>query len=171
MPVEAIDESGLRIDRRHLDALFAPAALKITGGGANPCRTERGCVKIPLYHLDAFTREPFGGNPAAVCRLDAALDDRTMLAIAAENNLPPRRSSGPNGADFSLRWFAPAAQLQLCGHATLATGHVLLHVWSRSASEGASTRSPARWKWNARANGSSSTFPRCRRASSSHARA
>lgn len=85
-------------------------------------------MKIPLYHLDAFTREPFGGNPAAVCRLDAALDDRTMLAIAAENNLPATAFFWPNGADFSLRWFAPAAQLQLCGHATLATGHVLLHV-------------------------------------------
>lgn len=85
-------------------------------------------MTIPLYHLDAFTREPFRGNPAAVCCLEKPLDERTMLAIAAENNLPATAFVAPAGADFALRWFTPAAELELCGHATLATGHVLLNV-------------------------------------------
>lgn len=85
-------------------------------------------MTIPLYHLDAFTREPFRGNPAAVCRLERPLDERTMLAIAAENNLPATAFVAPDGADFTLRWFSPVAELELCGHATLATGHVLLNI-------------------------------------------
>jgi PhzF family phenazine biosynthesis protein len=85
-------------------------------------------VRIQLYHLDAFASEPFRGNPAAVCRLDGPLDDGTMQAIAAENNLPATAFFWPDGADFTLRWFAPSVELQLCGHATLASGHVLLNV-------------------------------------------
>jgi PhzF family phenazine biosynthesis protein len=85
-------------------------------------------VTIPVYHLDAFTREPFHGNPAAVCCLDHPLDERTMLIIAAENNLPATAFVAPNGSDFALRWFTPATELELCGHATLAAGHVLLNI-------------------------------------------
>jgi PhzF family phenazine biosynthesis protein len=85
-------------------------------------------VTIPLYHLDAFTREPFRGNPAAVCLLEEPLDEQTMLAIAAENNLPATAFVAPDGADLGLRWFSPVAELELCGHATLATGHLLLNV-------------------------------------------
>lgn len=85
-------------------------------------------MTIPLYHLDAFTREPFHGNPAAVCYLERPLDERTMLAIAAENNLPATAFVTPDDSDFALRWFTPAVELELCGHATLAAGHVLLNV-------------------------------------------
>ncbi len=85
-------------------------------------------MKIPFYHLDAFAQAPFGGNPAAVCRLERPLDDRTSLAIAAENNLPATAFYWPDGADFALRWFAPAAELELCGHGTLATGYVVLNL-------------------------------------------
>ena len=85
-------------------------------------------MTIPLYHLDAFTREPFRGNPAAVCCLERPLDGQTMQAIAAENNLPATAFVTPDGSDFALRWFTPTAELELCGHATLAAGHVLLNV-------------------------------------------
>jgi PhzF family phenazine biosynthesis protein len=85
-------------------------------------------VTIPLYHLDAFTREPFRGNPAAVCCLERPLDGQTMQAIAAENNLPATAFVTPDRSDFALRWFTPTAELELCGHATLAAGHVLLNV-------------------------------------------
>jgi PhzF family phenazine biosynthesis protein len=81
---------------------------------------------LPLYQVDAFTDRPFAGNPAAVCPLDAWLPDATMQAIAAENNLSEtaffvRRADG----DFDLRWFTPALEVDLCGHATLATAFVM----------------------------------------------
>ena len=65
-------------------------------------------MKIPFHHLDAFTSRPFGGNPAAVCRLDGPISDDTMLAIAAENNLPATAFFWPDGDDLTLRWFTPA---------------------------------------------------------------
>jgi PhzF family phenazine biosynthesis protein len=83
-------------------------------------------VKIPLYHVDAFTRAAFGGNPAAVLPLERWLDDATLLAIAAEINLPATAYFTPDGASFALRWFTSVAELELCGHATLASGYVLL---------------------------------------------
>jgi PhzF family phenazine biosynthesis protein len=85
-------------------------------------------MRIPLYHLDAFASSAFGGNPAAVCPLERWLDDATLLAIAAENALPASAFFVPDGEEFRLRWFAPAAELQLCGHATLATGYVILNI-------------------------------------------
>jgi predicted PhzF superfamily epimerase YddE/YHI9 len=85
-------------------------------------------MNIPLYHLDAFTSSAFGGNPAAVCRLERWLDDATLLAIAAENALPATAFFVPEGEEFRLRWFAPTTELQLCGHATLATGYVVLNI-------------------------------------------
>lgn len=88
-------------------------------------------MKVPYYHLDAFTQTPFAGNPAAVCLPEAALEEGTMQAIAAEKNLPATAFLAPGGAEFSLRWFTPAGELELCGHATLATGHVVLNVLQR----------------------------------------
>jgi PhzF family phenazine biosynthesis protein len=85
-------------------------------------------MKNPLYHLDAFTSSAFGGNPAAVCPLQRWLDDGTLLAIAAENALPATAFFVPDGTAFRLRWFAPTTELQLCGHATLATGYVILNI-------------------------------------------
>lgn len=85
-------------------------------------------MKVPYYHVDAFTQAPFGGNPAAVCLPQRELDERTMQAIASEKNLPATAFLAPGGAEFALRWFAPAGELELCGHATLATAHVVLNV-------------------------------------------
>lgn len=84
---------------------------------------------IPYWHVDAFARRTFGGNQAAVMVLDAWLPDETLQAIAAENLFAEtafvvRDASGE--ADWELRWFTPALEIRLCGHATLASGHVLL---------------------------------------------
>jgi PhzF family phenazine biosynthesis protein len=83
-------------------------------------------MKIPFYHVDAFTREAFGGNPASVVPLQRWLDDRTLLAVAAEQNLPATAFFVPRGGDFEIRWFTPTGELELCGHATLAAAFVLL---------------------------------------------
>jgi PhzF family phenazine biosynthesis protein len=86
-------------------------------------------MKIPFQQVDAFADRPFTGNPAAVMPLEAWLDDATLQAIAAENNLAETAFivpwAGPE-ADFELRWFTPEVEVALCGHATLATGHALL---------------------------------------------
>ncbi len=87
-------------------------------------------MRIPLYQIDAFTDRPFGGNPAAVCPLERWLDDETLQGIARENNLSETAffvEKGTGGARFHLRWFTPAAEVDLCGHATLATGYVLFN--------------------------------------------
>ena len=81
---------------------------------------------IPLYQLDAFTDRPFGGNPAAVCPLDAWLPDDVMQSIAAENNLSETAFYVPEGDGYRLRWFTPAVEVPLCGHATLATASLIL---------------------------------------------
>lgn len=86
-------------------------------------------MKIPFQQVDAFADRPFTGNPAAVMPLEAWLDDATLQAIAAENNIAETAFIVPwlaDDADFELRWFTPTVEVELCGHATLATGHVLL---------------------------------------------
>ena len=82
-------------------------------------------MRIPVYQVDAFTSEMFGGNPAAVCPLDAWLPDDVLQAIALENNLSETAFYVPEGDGYRLRWFTPAVEVDLCGHATLATSHVL----------------------------------------------
>ena len=82
-------------------------------------------MAIPIYQVDAFTEKPFAGNPAAVCLLSAARDEAWMQAVAREMNLSETAFLHPRGDDFDLRWFTPAAEVDLCGHATLATAHVL----------------------------------------------
>ncbi|MBO6521562.1 MAG: PhzF family phenazine biosynthesis protein [Rhodospirillales bacterium] len=81
---------------------------------------------IPLYQLDAFTDRPFGGNPAAVCPLDEWLPDDVMQSIALENNLSETAFYVPEGDGYRLRWFTPKIEVDLCGHATLATGALIL---------------------------------------------
>jgi PhzF family phenazine biosynthesis protein len=84
---------------------------------------------IPFFQVDAFADRPLTGNPAAVMPLEQWLDDPTMQAIAAENNLSETAFTVPResgDADFDLRWFTPAAEVELCGHATIAAGHVLM---------------------------------------------
>ncbi|MCB0554353.1 MAG: PhzF family phenazine biosynthesis protein [Phaeodactylibacter sp.] len=82
-------------------------------------------MEITLYQADAFTNERFRGNPAAVCPLKQWLPDATLQAIAAENNLSETAFFIPKGQDYQLRWFTPAIEVDLCGHATLATAHIL----------------------------------------------
>ena len=82
-------------------------------------------MKLPLFQIDAFTSRVFGGNPAAVCPLETWLDDETMQAIAAENNVSETAFFVEAGDHYDLRWFTPAVEVDLCGHATLATAHLL----------------------------------------------
>lgn len=82
-------------------------------------------MKIPIYQVDAFASEVFSGNPAAVCMLNAWIDDRRLQSIAAENNLSETAFLVKNDAGFDLRWFTPATEVALCGHATLASAFVL----------------------------------------------
>lgn len=82
-------------------------------------------MKVSIFQVDAFTDHIFGGNPAAVCPLDNWLDEATMQQIAVENNLSETAFFVENGDVFDLRWFTPEYEVDLCGHATLATAHVL----------------------------------------------
>jgi PhzF family phenazine biosynthesis protein len=92
-------------------------------------------VKIPIYQVDAFASEVFAGNPAAVCVLESWPGDRTLQAIAAENNLSETAFLVRNGNGFDLRWFTPTTEVALCGHATLAAAKVLfdLRGWKEAA--------------------------------------
>ena len=83
---------------------------------------------LAFHQIDAFADRPFTGNPAAVMPLEAWLDDATLQAIAAENNLAETAFTIPacGDADYELRWFTPASEVAMCGHATLASGHVLI---------------------------------------------
>nr|WP_294847718.1 PhzF family phenazine biosynthesis protein [uncultured Sphingomonas sp.] len=86
-------------------------------------------TSLPFYQVDAFATKPFEGNPAAVMPLDAWLADDVMQAIAAENNLSETAFLVPSGredADYDLRWFTPTTEVDLCGHATLASAHIVL---------------------------------------------
>ncbi len=82
-------------------------------------------MKIRYFEVDAFASQPFHGNPAGVCPLAHWLDDATMQNIAAENNLSETAFFVARGADYDLRWFAPAVEIDLCGHATLASAFIL----------------------------------------------
>jgi PhzF family phenazine biosynthesis protein len=80
---------------------------------------------VPLFHVDAFADRPFSGNPAAVCLLDGERDGRWMQQVAAEMNLSETAFLRGEGDGHRLRWFTPATEVDLCGHATLASAHVL----------------------------------------------
>jgi PhzF family phenazine biosynthesis protein len=92
-------------------------------------------MKIPIYQIDAFTSQVFSGNPAAVCPLEAWLDDRTLQAIAAENNLSETAFFVAGDKGFHIRWFTPVAEVDLCGHATLASAHVLFNDLNAAGDE------------------------------------
>jgi PhzF family phenazine biosynthesis protein len=82
-------------------------------------------MKVPIFQVDAFTDRIFGGNPAAVCPLEEWLDEETMQRLGQENNLSETAFFVKNGDEYDLRWFTPEVEVDLCGHATLATAHVL----------------------------------------------
>lgn len=81
-----------------------------------------------LFQVDAFTDRLFAGNPAAVCILDRWIDDKLMQSVANENNLAETAFLVADGKDFEIRWFTPAVEVDLCGHATLASAFVLFNI-------------------------------------------
>lgn len=82
-------------------------------------------MEIPFYQVDAFAAKPFGGNPAGVVPLDQFLSDEIMQKIGNENNLAETAFFVKSGKGFDLRWFTPEVEVDLCGHATLASAHIL----------------------------------------------
>jgi PhzF family phenazine biosynthesis protein len=84
-------------------------------------------MKIRMFQVDAFTQKLFGGNPAAVCILEHWVDEQLMQSIAAENNLAETAYVVKNATGYDIRWFTPAVEVDLCGHATLAAAHVLFN--------------------------------------------
>ncbi len=83
-------------------------------------------MRIPIYQIDAFTNRPFAGNPAAVVPLEAWLPDETLQSIAAEKNLSETAFFVAEGDAYRLRWFTPKVEVDLCGHATLASAFVIM---------------------------------------------
>ncbi|MGB8062951.1 MAG: PhzF family phenazine biosynthesis protein [Candidatus Sulfotelmatobacter sp.] len=90
-------------------------------------------MRIPVFYVDAFTDRPFSGNPAAVCLLDSWLDDEGLHKVAAENNLSAAAFLLPKGQGYEIRWFTARCELKLCGHATLASGFVVLNFLQPAA--------------------------------------
>lgn len=82
-------------------------------------------TRIPLFQIDAFAETLFKGNPGAVCPLESWISDEDMQLIAAENNLSETAFYVPEAEGFSIRWFTPKCEINLCGHGTVATAHVL----------------------------------------------
>jgi PhzF family phenazine biosynthesis protein len=99
------------------------SSKEAAGVGAKP-----GGMKIQLYQIDAFTGRVFGGNPAAVCPLDAWLPDAVMQSIGLENNLSETAFIVPSNGEYAIRWFTPAVEVDLCGHATLASGYAIFNI-------------------------------------------
>jgi PhzF family phenazine biosynthesis protein len=87
-------------------------------------------VSLALFHVDAFTATPFAGNPAAVCPLEHWLDDKLLLAVAAENNLSETAYFVQRAEHYELRWFTPRCEVKLCGHATLASAFVIMRIFA-----------------------------------------
>ena len=92
-------------------------------------------MKLEIFQVDAFTSRSFGGNPAAVVPLEAWLPDETMLNIAAENNLAETAFFVKNDSRYDIRWFTPKVEINLCGHATLASAHVIFNDLKLEESE------------------------------------
>jgi len=92
-------------------------------------------MRIPIYQIDAFSGRVFSGNPAAVCPLEEWLDDSVLQAIARENNLSETAFFVPEGSGYHIRWFTPVAEVDLCGHATLAASFVILDYFDKSVKQ------------------------------------
>lgn len=85
-------------------------------------------MNLQIYQVDAFTKETFGGNPAAICPLESWLDADLMQKIALENNLSETAFFVKNGDAYDIRWFTPTYEIDLCGHATLASAFVIFEI-------------------------------------------
>ncbi len=112
-------ESRWNIEGERLQASTPPLTQ------AEPWRYAHTMIPLRMWQVDAFTKRLFGGNPAGVVALEHALDDATMQSIAAENNLSETAFVLPDGDDYAIRWFTPILEADLCGHATLASAHVV----------------------------------------------
>ena len=91
-------------------------------------------MPIPIFHVDAFTTKAFTGNPAAVCPLEAWLDDGLLRSVAAENNVSETAFFVARGDYYDLRWFTPKCEVKLCGHATLASAFIILQFLAHETS-------------------------------------
>lgn len=87
-------------------------------------------MRLPIYQIDAFATKTFEGNPAAVCPLESWLEPKQMQAIAAENNLAETAFFVREGDAYAIRWFTPTTEVDLCGHATLASAFVLFEYYN-----------------------------------------
>jgi PhzF family phenazine biosynthesis protein len=85
----------------------------------------QGAFNMKIYQVDAFAEKPFSGNPAGVCVLNQKLDEKLMQSIAREMNLSETAFLVKNNDGYDLRWFTPNGEIDLCGHATLASAHIL----------------------------------------------
>ncbi len=92
-------------------------------------------MELRLYQIDAFASKPFEGNPAAICPLDDWLPDAVMQSIAAENNLSETAYFVPTNGGYHIRWFTPACEVELCGHATLASAWVIFNILGQQNNE------------------------------------
>lgn len=92
-------------------------------------------MKQKIYQIDAFTKQTFKGNPAAVCVLENWLSEEKMQTIAMENNLSETAFVLPMGDEYEIRWFTPEMEVDLCGHATLASAHVLYNFYNHKKNE------------------------------------
>jgi PhzF family phenazine biosynthesis protein len=92
-------------------------------------------MNIPIYQIDAFSNRVFAGNPAAVCPIEEWLEDSVLQAIAQENNLSETAFFVPQENGYHIRWFTPVAEVDLCGHATLATAFVIFNYLDTSSSQ------------------------------------
>jgi PhzF family phenazine biosynthesis protein len=92
-------------------------------------------VKFPIYQLDAFAAARFTGNPAAVCPLPEWLPDEVLQSVAAENNLSETAFFVQEAGAYRLRWFTPEAEVDLCGHATLAAAAVVTRILEPGSNE------------------------------------
>ena len=93
-------------------------------------------MEIPIFQVDAFTGKVFGGNPPAVCPLNQWQNDSVMQSIAQENNLSETAFFVREGDSYHIRWFTPVAEVNLCGHATLASSFVIFNYLDTSVKEG-----------------------------------
>ena len=92
-------------------------------------------MKLSLYQIDAFANKIFEGNPAAVIPLDNWLPDKTMQSIAQENNLSETAFFCPSDNNYEIRWFTPNSEVELCGHATLASAYVLFDILKNKSTQ------------------------------------
>ena len=90
-------------------------------------------MQLEFHQVDAFSSQPFSGNPAMVYRLEQWLPDELMQKIAAEHNLAETAFVVRQGAGWHIRWFTPTTEVPLCGHATLASAHVLFEIYKEPA--------------------------------------